>query len=113
MPYNRPPERYCAKHSSFSRPGQLTHFLEHDCVAVRVFCAEEFEPIWRHFRTLSLQTSACEFLIRKLYIRATDVKHSIFGFLPWRLARSLIRVILGVEHDIGSPKPQPHPMRKP
>jgi len=56
----------------------LTHFLENDRVAVGVFYAEELEPVWCHFRTLSIQTPLCELLIGKLYIGATDVKHSIF-----------------------------------
>src|SRR5580658_5251363 len=94
-------------------PGLLTRFLENDHVAIRVFYAEELKPVWCHFRTLRLQTSVREFLMCKLYIGATDVKHSILGPLLWRLHRALIRVILSVQHDLGSPKPQPHPMRKP
>jgi hypothetical protein len=87
------------------RQVSLTHFLKNDRVTVRVFYAEELEPVWCHFRTLSLQASVGEFLVCKLYIGATDVKHSILGPLLWRLYRALIGIILGVQHDLGSPKP--------
>src|ERR1700683_776807 len=103
----------CLGHLTPIQAGLLTHFLENYRVAIRVFYAEELKPVWCHFRTLSLQTSVREFLICKIYIGATDVKHSILGPLLWRLHRALIRVILSVQHDLGSPKPQPHPMRKP
>jgi hypothetical protein len=95
----------CLRYSTPIEPGLLRHFLENDRIAVRVFYAEELEPVWCHFRTLSLQTSVCEFLLCKLYIGATDVKHSILGPLLWRLYRALIRVIFSVQHNLGSPKP--------
>ena len=85
-------------------PALLTHFLENDRVAVRVFYAEELEPVWCQFRTLSLQTSGWVPGMQALR-RSNRCKTQH----PWassqEAASALIRVILSVQHDLGFPKP--------